>query len=242
MAGAATAVLRVPPRQAQAAPGSALTSMAWTVVPLLSVLLDNTTAGTLGASLRGYSLVRSTFAAQQAALASSAGGAGALALPLSASVALTISLPLQPVYSVTLLTQRVSWTQVLANIVGFGGLLSLFGSVFKVSGRVRERVGRACQPCSRAGKPRAVLGSTGGEERSAGGLVLALNPLHAAAHTPQVPPPALQAQPPGPGAAPGGGVVWTRHSDERDEWYSNSLGEVVWTLPQGAVAAASQPA
>ena len=212
----ATSVLRAPAALTLALPGSLLTSVSWTVVPLLSVLLDNTTSGGgQGASMRGYQLVRSTLSALQAPLSSS--GSSALVLPLSASVVVTLVLPLQPVYAVTLLTQRMPWTQVLANIVGFSGVLSLFGSVYRVADKARKRT-KGCTLCrgTRAGKGRGgggPLQSRGDADSMGDARFTTLNPLRQQVEQ-----------------------IYVRHTDGADVWFSSRAGgETLWEVPKGGV-------
>jgi uncharacterized coiled-coil protein SlyX len=50
--------------------------------------------------------------------------------PLAAALNLTISLPLAPTFVTTSLTPLVPWTQLLANIVGLSGVLSVVGVLF----------------------------------------------------------------------------------------------------------------
>jgi len=109
-------------------PGSLLTSVAWQLTPVLSVLWDNST---LRSSGMGWSFGGSkvTWSRPPSTPPVNPDGIPSLT-PLASSVSVTFSLPLSSPYSVTLLTQRVPITQLLANIVGLSGVLAFFGLTF----------------------------------------------------------------------------------------------------------------
>ena len=169
-------------------------------------------------------------------------------LPTASSVTVTFALALSTTYSSTLLTQRVPITQLLANIVGLSGLLTIFGIAF----------GSFEGYCSRrAGKKRTPLrSSNGGTE---GGSAEAAPQLEAAEFAVDN---LLRQSPPTQRAAnavavmreQGGGAqrgalmpravsancpaaqaVWRRQNDASgDVWFINSAGETAWELPPGA--------
>ncbi len=116
------------PRTVAGAPGALLASVAWSLTPLLAVVSNNITARTYV----GYSFTGSALNVALAPLAAPNGGGGGLlsVAPASAAVALSIALPLQTVYTQVTLTQRVPWTQLLANIVGLTGVLGFFGVLY----------------------------------------------------------------------------------------------------------------
>lgn len=208
-------------------------------------------------------------------------------------------------YSTTLLTERVPWTQLLANLVGLSGLLSVFGmglsfteEAMRRAGMLgvkdgggesnRRKRGRRAQLEQRQGR---------GEEEEVDEreqpiktpsitpllpLATTINPLltatearsgiggshsTAAGHATPFPPPHPPAgwwvkhtfdqstwfvntvtrevvwevpvgEGSGAGAAPvEAEVVWSKHSDASDTWFSNTAGDVVWalTMPQGVM-------
>jgi hypothetical protein len=137
--------------------GGHLRGVEWDVGPLFSVQWDNVSAAN---SAKGYELTRSDVALRRAALAPAAaggggggGGGGAPLLtiqPLGGAVNYTLLLPLASTYTVTVLTQRVPWTQLLANIVGLSGVLGLFGSLFSVC---EKRLGEGGPSLAVKGEP-----------------------------------------------------------------------------------------
>jgi hypothetical protein len=122
---------------AVAAGGARLSSVSWDVGPLFGVLWDNVTAS---ASRKGYTFTRSVVAPARAVPAPLGVGSYLTVAPLAAAVNVTLLLPLSATYVTTLLTERVPWTQLVANIVGLSGILGVFGSLF---GHVEKRLGRA---------------------------------------------------------------------------------------------------
>jgi hypothetical protein len=143
----ATSYAAAPPRLTAPHPGGGelLTAFTWRLTPVLSLLWDNVTstagmaryaAGVLGSkpsrSALGWRLADSTVVAGPGLRPGVAGtNASALALqPLGSAVQVTIELPLSNTYATTLLTPRVPLAQLISNIVGLAGLLSLFGVAF----------------------------------------------------------------------------------------------------------------
>lgn len=118
--------------QASPPPGSLLQGVTWQVTPLLTLLVD--TVG--GGSQRGYSLTQASLATTLSYSSSPddgrAGGGGGLSIvvPTAAAVNVTLLLPISPTYTITTLVEILPLAQLLANIVGLGGLLSWFGFMF----------------------------------------------------------------------------------------------------------------
>jgi hypothetical protein len=125
---------------AAAADGARLSSVSWDVGPLFGVLWDNVTAS---ASRKGYAFTRSVATPARAVPAPLGVDAYLTVAPLSAAVNITLLLPLSSTYVTTLLTERVPWTQLLANIVGLSGIIGAFGTVF---GMCEKRLGRRDAP------------------------------------------------------------------------------------------------
>ena len=128
-AGAASLVVAAAGATA-AAPGGGglLTALTWEAPPLLTQCRDNVSAGGV-ASKRGYAFTLSSVAPLRPPLP--VGGAGCLLVrPTAATLNLTIALPLSPTFVTTSLTPLVPWTQLLANIVGLSGVISVVGVLF----------------------------------------------------------------------------------------------------------------
>jgi len=107
------------------APAGLLQTLTWTIAPVLSVLWDNITQ----ANSQGWMLSwQDLEVGPLQALAS--GDGGLLLQPAASSVTLTIALPLADTYHVTLLTPKVPWTALIANIVGLSGLIGMVGILF----------------------------------------------------------------------------------------------------------------
>jgi hypothetical protein len=245
------------PRAVAAAPGALLASVAWTLTPLLSVVSNNITAR----AYVGYAFTGSALSAALAPLAAPSGGGGGLlaVAPAAASVQLSVALPLQTVYTQVTLTQRVPWTQLLANIVGLSGVVGFFGILY---GQFEKRVpGGGAGPVSGAPPPREAGSGEGG-----GAAVFSMkNPMLVGDLPPRARPEesggyarelaelraelrggfaALRQEldalrggahapaipPPPPPAAP----LWYQESDGADVWYKSSAGDLAWELPADA--------
>ncbi len=222
-----------------ATPTSLLSTAAWEVAPLLAIQQDSFT----GRVTRGYQLVAvsssSTFTATPAALK-----------PAEASVALHISLPIQPFYSSTTLSEKLSVLQLLSSIVGLTGIFSAFGLAFRatVLAKHQRKRGSCCGCCSaclyvphRRSKltqlgaaPRAGIGAV---QMSAGSaateLVTTANPLMQRAASMRAVVSPTPAAPPEAAAAASTWLV--QHDEDGDPYYVNPLtSESVWELPPGA--------
>ena len=144
-----------PPAATAGQPGALLSTLEWRLTPVLAVLWDNVTASATspGLSLGGLLAATPSTSAKGWQLAdskvypgpplrplpaagsssSSSNGSSALVLqPAAAAVALKITLPLSSTYATTLLTQRVAFTQLVNNVVGLSGVVSLFAMLFAV--------------------------------------------------------------------------------------------------------------
>ena len=122
--------------------GELLSSIAWTVSPLLSVQTDKITPGN---STRGYGII-STPPSAPVTTTPSASGSGILVSPLANAVAVNVALPLESFFTSTTLSLKQSIIQLLSSIAGFQG--TVFGVV--------RRRGRAC-PSSRAPRTYSIL-------------------------------------------------------------------------------------
>jgi hypothetical protein len=163
------------PAATSAAPsgGELLAAVSWDVGPLLGLLWSNVSSAT---SKRGYVLTRSSVATARGALPFIEDGALLAVAPLSAAVNVTILLPLSATYVTTLLTERVPWTQLVANIVGLSGILGVFGTLF---GLCEKRLARGGAPGGKvvvaaAGEGAAKAAAVGS---AAEGLFSVSNPL-----------------------------------------------------------------
>ncbi len=139
-AGAASLVVAAAGATA-AAPGGGglLTALTWEAPPLLTQCRDSVSAGGV-ASKRGYAFTLSSEAPLRPPLP--VGGAGCLLVrPTAAALNLTIALPLSPTFVTTSLTPLVPWTQLLANIVGLSGVISVVGVLFSVAEKKLTRGG-----------------------------------------------------------------------------------------------------
>jgi hypothetical protein len=122
---AKTSLFTAPPAQTRGSAAGLLQEITWTVTPVLSVLWDNVTSeSSVGWMLSGDDLEVGPLQAPPA------GEGGLLLQPASASVTLAIKLPLADTYQVTLLTPKVPWTALIANIVGLSGIVGLVGVLF----------------------------------------------------------------------------------------------------------------
>jgi hypothetical protein len=245
--------------------GGLLTSLAWEAPPLLTLCRDRVAADA-AASKRGYAFTLSSVAPTRPALA--VDGAGNLVVrPLAAALNLTISLPLAPTFVTTSLTPLVPWTQLLANIVGLSGVLSVVGVLFGVAEKRLARGGKAPlggAGASEGGDARAQLARLGAlvrlanerfaeaAEAAAGAAALERSLLRALggggggggggdAHA--VENPLLRAGRAAPVAPPTAAapVVWQRHCDGADVWFTSSAGDTSWELPRGAALAGEPP-
>ena len=118
-----------PPGLTAASPSGAafLSSLTWSLSLVLNVLND-TTAST-GAI--GWHIASQQLTADDAPSAAPTPLNGSLSLiPTASAVSLTLTLALASTYESTTLSERVPITQLLANIVGLGGMLSMFGILF----------------------------------------------------------------------------------------------------------------
>jgi hypothetical protein len=184
--------------------------------------------------------------------------------PLAAAVNVTLLLPLSATYVTRLLTERVPWTQLVANIVGLSGLLAFFGMAFGsfegYCARKKGGVGAhkhlplsSSAGCGGDGGGSALVGSP----IEASSVLAVDNPLRVGSSSPYQRQPghaegslagelqalrrkveALEAAV-GPLEAPRAAVaavIWQRHSDTSgDVWFTSSAGETAWELPSGAV-------
>ena len=210
-------VLSLPPGDTAAplggSPGALLAGVTWALAPLLAQL-NNTMDMDPAASRKGWQLLsQGSTPAPPLQLPASNGAAAAgnlTVLPLSAAVAVRVTLELQPYVATTTLTELTTVLQLLSSIVGFQGTIFsvvsiLFGLL--VSSRARSGGGPGAL---------ALQAHPGGGE-GGGAAATARNPLEVA--------------PPGPAPAP---ATWTRRAEGRDVWFECSDGTLAWDLPQGA--------
>jgi len=139
--------------------GALLSALTWEAPPLLTQCRDSVSAGGV-ASKRGYAFTLSSVAPLRPALPAGSGG-HLLVRPNAAALNVTISLPLAPTFVTTSLTPLVPWTQLLANIVGLSGVLSVVGVLF---GAAEKRLAAKGKGASSGGAAAArCAGAPGGD-------------------------------------------------------------------------------
>ncbi len=231
-----------------------LTGITWNLEVILAVLLDLTDSSEGGGtSARGYQVLSSTGASDTAF-------PGSGLVPATSAVRVAVTLSLQPTFTLTQLTQKLSLADLGASIIGLAGLISFFRALFQYT---EVACGRSACACACARRPSAAgLTKHGGAAPPAPEPeVVVGNPLH----TPRVPPaeeeaslraavahaveaahsarriepPPLKEEPLAPGDAHAGepGPPWRRHADDAgDVWFvQEGTQATVWELPPGAV-------
>jgi hypothetical protein len=195
--------LALDPSLSSATQSELLTRVTWELEVMLSVLLDlQDSAEGGGRSARGYQVLSSSGASETAFPGSSI-------IPFTSAVEVSVKLALQPTFTLTQLTQKLSLADLGASIIGLAGLISFFRFLFQNS----EWLGEEATACgSRRGHPpQALSHSPEAPAREAPEEApVQSNPLHDSAD----------------------GEVWTRHSDGVDTWYSCN-GVTAWELPPG---------
>jgi sugar lactone lactonase YvrE len=115
-----------------------LTSLEWQVLPLLDEIYDLRPDASRS-SRRGYTLIDGGLSVTRKTAASALNASYSLFSPASSSIAVKISLELQPYFSKTTLTEKMSLLELFANIVGLAGIFSLFGILFERAEKVSEK-------------------------------------------------------------------------------------------------------
>jgi hypothetical protein len=230
------------PELSSAKAGQLLASITWDLAPLLAVQ-----SSPAAASKRGYKLVSLDYSVTHSPQLTAGGAAsGAQLKPASSSVSIKVTLPLQPFYSNTVLSERTSELQLLASITGLFGIFAVFKLLYGLLQSLQEwwaprgagggKGGGRCWAARRGREqltgPRRKAGGAAGSaevEGSAQAVEGGNNPLLLSS----------RAALPGAvgGCAPAPALArWQRHQDaEGDVWFSClSTGEVVWELPPGA--------
>jgi len=105
-----------------------LSSLAWELQPVYSVLVDNVNSGSAGRTGRGYQVISGISS-------SSTVPSSPVILPLSMVVSVLINLPLQPTYSSTTLSPITTVAELLSSIIGLAGILAVFRILFVASER-----------------------------------------------------------------------------------------------------------
>jgi hypothetical protein len=231
-AGAVSLAVAAATATAAAPGGSLLTALTWEAPPLLTQCRDSVSAGGV-ASKRGYAFTLSSVAPLRQPLPTDGAG-NLLVRPNAAALNLTIALPLSPTFVTTSLTPLVPWTQLLANIVGLSGVLSVVGVLF---GAAERRLAPKGPVAASAEDVPALLRRLAALEewaqvqqrplstQASGGAhqldFRADNPLLVA-------------------AAPR--RRWHRYEDADDVWFVEEGGELtVWEVPEGDEIATSPP-
>jgi hypothetical protein len=161
---------------AAAAPsgGALLAGALWRIDVQLTVVNDSFTPGALSA--RGYELTRSALTLARPPLQGAAYNF-LLIQPLAAAVNFTIAFPLADTFVSVRLSQMVPVTQLLSNVVGLLGLMSVFGAAFTMF-----EVNRGGLAMCRRAKTTAATGAAGGSQDSRGRPAAQIN--HAWVHRP----------------------------------------------------------
>jgi hypothetical protein len=122
--GSVTLVTAAPKDTAGSAGGGMLLRLDMAVAPVLGTR----TAEAANDRTRGYELLPVSLAATRAAVA-----VPALLQPAAAEVVVAIALPLQPLFGVTVLSEKTSLVELLSSILALGGLFGIFAHVFAMS-------------------------------------------------------------------------------------------------------------
>ncbi len=238
-----------------AAPGGGglLAALEWEVPPLLTQSRDRVSVDG-AASKRGYALTIASAAPRRPPLPRDEAG-NLLIRPIASAVNVTIALPLSSTFVITSLTPLVPWTQLLANIVGLSGVLSVVGVLFGVAeGQLGGARGKGAPLQPGAPPPGGAAGADAAAEiaamrrqldaleerlrraqqggpRGAPAAEVTVNPLLLLLPAPEGALPAAAEEPPR-------AVVWQQHSDDAgDVWFTSSTGDSAWALPPGAALA-----
>ena len=224
--------------------GGLLSDLTWEVPPLLTQCLDNVTAGG-AATKRGYAFMLASVTSQRPPVPADVTGGLLLLRPNAASLNLTIALPLSPTYVITSLTPLVPWTQLLANIVGLSGVLTVVGVLF---GAAEKKLAVKGEGLAAAAARRTLNGGDAAVEIAA--LQRALFTQHAdqqrqlAALAERVfgvaqprEPLEVTINPLCAASAAAAAVAprkWRRYDDAEDVWFvAEDTGETLWEMPLG---------
>ncbi len=168
------ALVSVPLASSRAAPGLAdgssggglLSTLAWQLAPLYGERTDQLNSR----ATRGYQMVGVSVATTLTPLAQ---GLPSIK-PAEESVVVRIVLPLQPFYSSTVLSEKVSTVQLVTSIFGLTGVFALFGVGFKATLAAHDSVCKRCRarqlvPRALSRKRIAASGATGAPPSEASG-------------------------------------------------------------------------
>ena len=93
------------------------------------------------ASSRGLMLVDSTSTSVGSSETGSAPRTLSL-VPNSAAVSISVVFELQPIYALTMLSEKTSLVQLIANLIGLSGIFSIFGTLYGVAISCQKRVAK----------------------------------------------------------------------------------------------------
>ena len=230
----------LPTGETTAKPGEILSVISWTLPALLSIVNSS-----VSPSARGFTLTAASHTVAAVPLVAGKGG-GLAVVPTAASIAITIALPLNTFYAVTLLSEKQSIAALLTSIVGLASVFGLFGSLLSATDAVSSRVFPpsskppvSSTPHSATPHPRTNVDEkvsamphprTGADEKE-DVLAEIVNPLAVArlASDPMrtdvvVTAPAVTR------------TVWRKVADDDATWYENDEGDLAWELPAGGTA------
>ena len=118
----ALSILSFPPEESVATPNELISSLSWTINVLAAVVDDSIHARVV----RGFRLL-------EGPTGTTYSRSGGVLLPLPASVSLVIRLPLATTFSITMISQRVTFAELLSSIVGLAGIMAAFKLIFRLA-------------------------------------------------------------------------------------------------------------
>lgn len=138
--GSITVATAPPAETAGSAQAGLLARVAWAVAPVLGTHAED---GQPKSRTRGYQLLPLSLDAVHKPTA-----APATLQPAAAEVVVTVSLPLQPLYSATVLSQKTSLVELLSSVLALSGIFGIFARVFAISEGMMDG-GSVCSCTSR---------------------------------------------------------------------------------------------
>lgn len=221
----------IPAAKTVAASGTLVSSVAWTLPTLLSVVNSTVSQST---SARGYTLVSGPSVVTTRTLPASVNGTGSLeVIPTTAAVTVKVNFPLNTFYSTTLLSEKQPLAALLSSLVGLAGIFSLFGSLLAVTDFsaqcLRKNALFAKLVPGKRGRAFASSSPSRAEKREAPDVRWQPNPLSVT--------PSAAAAP----ASPAAHTVWFERKEDGVKWYESTEGTIAWALPAGATLSSPPP-
>ena len=223
-AGVVTA-FALPTGETTTKPGELMTVISWTLPALLSVVNSS-----ISPSARGFTLTAASHTVASVPLVAGKGG-GLAVVPTAASIAITIALPLNTFYAVTLLSEKQSIAALLTSIVGLAGVFGFFGSLLSVTDAVSSRVFPPSSKPPLSSTPHSATPHPHTNVDEKGSVVADIvNPLVVArlASGPTLTDVVVTA----PAVTR---TIWRKKADDYATWYENDEGDFEWELPAGGI-------